>query len=68
MESDFVSAGRHLEDAFSCLRGEDTLSREARQALGILIDAFEGLEHLRPSAKIVPFPTVPREEIARHQG
>ena len=57
MRSDFAKARRHLEQAHSCLTGDDELAQKMLDALGLIIDAALTAEHSATEAsKVVPFP------------
>ena len=56
MRSDFATARRHLEQAHSCLSGDDELTQKMRAALSLLVDATLTAEHMRSeTGKVVPF-------------
>jgi hypothetical protein len=63
VRSDFAGARQCLERAFDLLQGNDRLSVQSREELGLLIEAMVAEECSRRSAaKILPFPqrrTVP---------
>ncbi|EHK56562.1 hypothetical protein MAXJ12_14408 [Mesorhizobium alhagi CCNWXJ12-2] len=57
MRSDFSGARQCLERAFDLLQGNDRLSVQSREALGLLIEAMIAEEcSRRNAAKILPFP------------
>jgi hypothetical protein len=57
VRSDFAGARQCLERAFDLLQGNDRLSMQTREALGLLIEAMVAEECSRGSAaKILPFP------------
>ena len=59
MRSDFATALRNLEQAQSCLNGDDELTQKMLAALGLLIDAALTAEHMRWKAGVVvPFAPV----------
>ena len=55
MESDFSTAQVHLRNARQCLEGSDKVSREATEALDLLIVAVITADFTREQRKIVPF-------------
>ena len=57
MTSDFAAARAHLDRACHYLQGDDEISRNARQGLDILLEAVIMAEHLKPTAKVIRFPT-----------
>jgi hypothetical protein len=57
VRSNFAGARQCLERAFDLLQGNDRLSVQSREALGLLIEAMVAEECSRRSAaKILPFP------------
>ena len=57
VRSDFAGARQCLERAFDLLQGNDRMSAQTREALGLLIEAMVAEECSRRSvAKILPFP------------
>jgi hypothetical protein len=54
--SDFASARHHLERARGYIRGNDDISRKARQALDVLIEVAARAERELPSATVLEFP------------
>lgn len=56
MISDFASARHHLERAYGYIRGDDDISRKARQALDVLIAAVTKAEGELPTATVLEFP------------
>jgi hypothetical protein len=57
VRSDFAGARQCLERAFDLLQGNDRLSVQSREALGLLIEAMIAEEcSRRNAAKILPFP------------
>ena len=56
MISDFASARHHLERARGYIRGNDDISRKARQALDVLIEVAARAERELPSATVLEFP------------
>jgi hypothetical protein len=55
LESDFSTAKVHLRNARQCLEGSDKVSREATEALDLLIVAVITADFTREQRKIVPF-------------
>ncbi|TGQ64196.1 hypothetical protein EN829_020340 [Mesorhizobium sp. M00.F.Ca.ET.186.01.1.1] len=56
LTSDFSAARLHLERAYHYLRGNDETSRDACDALDLLIEAVVEEEHRRPAAGVLEFP------------
>ena len=67
MESDFVSARQHLEQAQLLLTGPDEKSAKVREALDLLIETLVRAEPPTkgPSAEILPFPTTRSRKAAK---
>ena len=61
MISDFTSTRHHLERAYGYIRGNDDISRKAREALDVLIEVIAKAERECPTATILEFPR--RKEI-----
>jgi hypothetical protein len=60
LTSDFAAARVHLERAQHDLRGTDDVSREARHAIDLLIEAVMVAEHRKPVAEVLAFRRVKR--------
>ncbi|UVK46309.1 hypothetical protein BPNPMPFG_001937 [Mesorhizobium sp. AR07] len=56
MTSDFSAARLHLERAYHYLRGNDETSREACEALDLLIEMVAEAQHKRPVTGVIAFP------------
>jgi undecaprenyl pyrophosphate synthase len=56
MRSNHSAARAHLERAYDHLRGNDETSRQAREALDLLIEALAVAEYSRRPAEVVGFP------------
>lgn len=54
--SDFAAARVHLQRAFDYLYGDDETSKQAREALDLLIEAVATVEHRRPKAEVLLHP------------
>jgi hypothetical protein len=56
MNSDYAAARLHLERAFDYLRGNDDISRNAREAIDLLIEAVAAGQYNQPPAQLLRFP------------
>lgn len=56
MSSDFAAARVHLDRAYHYLQGNDEISRNARDALDIVMEAVIVAECRKESAQIISFP------------
>jgi hypothetical protein len=64
-QSDFTVARRYLERAFVALYGKDQFSVQAREALGLLIDACAKIEFTKTvsAANVVHLPSRTEREL-----
>lgn len=63
--SDFAAARVHLERAFDYLDGNDEISKNAREALDLLIEAVATAEFSRSKAAVLLHPSA-RGQRTRH--
>lgn len=59
--SDFSAARMHLERAYVCLNGTDETSRNAREAIDLLIEAIATKVLQELDSKVITFPNATPE-------